>query len=61
MTIKAGDMVQIFIFVGKKRVPMGRGKVIKVHSGYCEVDHCYPYGAPWIYGEPLDALEKVED
>ena len=55
-----GDMVETAVFVGTKRIPMGRGRVVAVHSGYCDVDHCYPYAAPWIYGETNSSLKKTE-
>ena len=59
--IKVGDMVETAVYVGVERRPTGRGRVEAVHSGYCDVDHCYPYGAPWIYGETTSSLRKLED
>jgi hypothetical protein len=57
--IRVGDMVETAVFVGTERRPTGRGIVIAVHSGYCDVDHCYPYGAPWIYAETTSWLRKI--
>ncbi|MDO9527760.1 MAG: hypothetical protein Q7J27_01225 [Syntrophales bacterium] len=58
--IKVGDMVETAVYVGTVRRPMGRGRVEAVHSGYCDVDHCYPYGAPWIYVETTNTLRKID-
>lgn len=57
--IKVGDMVETAVYVCNERRPTGRGLVVAVHSGYCEVDHCYPYGAPWIYAETTSHLRKL--
>ena len=56
-----GDIVETVVFVCGERIPMGRGKVVAVHSGYCDVDHCWPYGAPWIYAETNVSLKKIEE
>ena len=58
--IRVGDMVETAVYVCGERRPMGRGRVVRVHSGYCDVDHSYPYGAPWIYGETTSSLRKME-
>ena len=58
--IRIGDMVETSVFVGQKRISMGRGRVVKVHSGYCDVDHCYPYGKPWVYAETTNSLRKIK-
>jgi len=58
--IQAGDMVETAVYVGCKRVPMGNGRVVAVRNGYCDVDHCYPYGAPWIYAETTNILKKID-
>ena len=58
--IRVGDMVEIAMYVCGERRPMGRGRVVRVRSGYCDVDHCYPYGAPWVYGETTSSLRKIE-
>jgi len=58
--IRIGDMVETSIFVGQKRISMGRGRVIKVHSGYCDVDHCYPYGKSCVYAETTNSLRKIK-
>jgi hypothetical protein len=57
--IKVGDMVETAVFVGSTRIPMGQGMVVAVHSGYYEVDHCYPYAAPWIYAEAAISVRKI--
>ena len=58
--ITIGDMVETAVYVGTERRSMGRGRVVAVHSGYCDVDHCYPYGAPWIYAETTNTLRKID-
>jgi hypothetical protein len=58
--IRVGDMVETAIYVGKKRVPIGTGRVVAIHSGYCDVDHCYPHGNPWIYAETNGTMRKIE-
>ena len=58
--INIGDIVETSIYVGHERRVTGRGQVVAVHSGYCDVDHCYPYAAPWIYGETTVSLRKLE-
>ena len=58
--ILVGDIVETAVYVGVERRPTGRGRVVRIHSGYCDVDHCYPYGAPWIYGETNSSLRKIE-
>lgn len=58
--IKVGDIVETAVYVNRKRIAMGRGMVVSVHSGYCEVDHCYPYGNPWIYPEKTTSLIKID-
>lgn len=58
--IQVGDIVETAVYVGWERRPTGRGRVVRVHSGYCDVDHCYPYGAPWIYGETTSSLRRIE-
>lgn len=58
--IQVGDMVETAIYVGSERHPTGRGKVVAVHSGYCDVDHCCPCAAPWIYPETTASLRKLE-
>ena len=58
--IRVGDMVQTAVYVGRERRPTGSGRVIRVHSGYCEVDRCYPFGAPWINYETISSLRKLE-
>lgn len=57
--IKVGDMVETAVYVCGDRRPMGQGRVVSVHSSYCDVDHCYPYGQPWIYGEVTSHLRKL--
>ena len=57
--IKIGDIVETAVYVGRERRPTGKGLVVAVHSGYCDVDHCYPYAAPWIYAERTDCLVKI--
>jgi hypothetical protein len=57
--IKAGDMVETAVYVGHERRPTGSGLVVAVHSGYCDVDHCYPYAAPWVYGENTCTLRRI--
>lgn len=58
-TIRVGDMVETAVYVCGERRPTGSGRVERVHSGYCDVDHCYPYAAPWIYGENTSSLRKI--
>ena len=58
--IKIGDTVETAVYVGTERRPMGRGRVEAVHLGYCDVDHCYPYGAPWIYAEATNTLKRID-
>lgn len=58
--VRVGDMVETAVYMCGERRPMGRGYVVRVHYGYCGVDHCYPYGAPWIYGETTSSLRKIE-
>ena len=58
---EVGDIVETAIFVGGERRPMGTGRVVSVHSGYCNVDHCYPYAPPWIYAETNSSLRKIEE
>ena len=58
--IRVGDTVETAVYVCGERRPMGCGLVVCVHSGYCDVDHCYPYGSPWIYGETTSSLRKIE-
>lgn len=58
--IKVGDIVETSVYVGGTRIPTGKGRVVHVHSGYCDVDHCYPYGEPWIYGETTSHLRKLD-
>ncbi len=57
--IEVGDIVETSVYVAGERIPMGKGRVITIHSGYCDVDHCYPYGAPWIYAENTSSLRKL--
>lgn len=59
MDIKVGDYVETSVFVGSERRPTGEGMVVAVHSGYCDIDHCFPYGTPWIYPERTDSLIKI--
>lgn len=59
--IQVGDIVETAVYVCGERRAMGRGLVKAVHSGYCDVDHCYPYGRPWIYGETTSSLRKISD
>lgn len=59
--IGAGDMVETTVFVGEKRISVGSGRVERVYSGYCDVDHCYPYAVPWIYGETISSLRKIHE
>jgi hypothetical protein len=57
--IRVGDMVEIAVYVGTERRPAGKGRVVAVHSGYCDVDHCYPCAAPWVYAETTRDLRKI--
>lgn len=43
---RVGDIVETAVFVGRERIPMGRGRIVAVQSGYCEVD--IGVGAPWV-------------
>ena len=58
--INVGDTVETAVYVGDKRVPTGWGRVERVCSGYCDVDHCYPYAKPWVYAETTATLKLVE-
>lgn len=57
--IKVGDIVETAVYVGGERIAMGKGRIVRVYSGYCDVDHCYNYGAPWIYGKTTSSLRKI--
>lgn len=58
--IHVGDMVETAVYVCQERRPTGIGRVVRVHSGYCDVDHCFPYAAPWIYAEITSHLRKCD-
>lgn len=60
MEINVGDMVETCVYIGCERVPMSKGRVVAVHSGYCDVDVCYPFGAPWIRMEKTSSLRVLE-
>ena len=57
--ITCGDIVETAVYVGCVRKPTGTGRVVAVHSGYCDVDHCYPHGMPWIYAEITSTLRRI--
>ena len=61
MAFKIGDIVETSVYVGTERIPMGHGRIVAIHSGYCDVDHCYPYGRPWIYAETNTSLRKIDN
>ena len=47
---QVGQVVGTGVWIGTEYRPMGKGRIEKVHSGYCDVDICYPHAAPWIVG-----------
>jgi hypothetical protein len=56
-----GQMVETAVYVGRDRVPMSKGRIVAVHSGYCDVDVMSHHGgAPWIQSYPKFALRAVE-
>ncbi len=58
--MKVGDIVETAVFVGKERRPTGRGRVLAIHSGYYDVDICYPYAEPWIVSFADGALMVIK-
>lgn len=60
--IKAGDIVQSFVFYGTERVKMHTGIVVKVRDGSCDVDRMGLHGGePWIVTESMGNLEKLSN
>jgi len=60
--IRVGDKVETCVYVCGERRPMNRGMVVRVHSGYCDVDIGSLHGcAPWVVGEVTSHLRKIEN
>ncbi len=58
--MNVGDKVETAVFVCGKRVPMWQGIIVRVHSGYCDVDIGSLHGAaPWIVSENTSHLLKL--
>jgi len=60
--IRHGDVVETCVFVCNERRPVQFGKVVGVHSGYCEVDVGSICGCrPIVNSEVTWGLRKVGD
>lgn len=59
---RVGQFVQTLVFIGAKSQPMAKGKVVAVHSGFCEVDIMSLHGgAPWVVYHPNNALLRLDE
>jgi len=55
-----GDLVETGVYIFGERIPMSKGRITSIHSGYCKVDIMSLHGgAPWIVDENIWSLKKV--
>jgi len=59
--LKVGQTVETSVSVCGERRPMATGKIVAVHSGYCDVDIMSLHGGnPWIIYPTNTSLRIME-